>query len=159
MIRPADASDVPEITALWNRVIRDTTITFTATPKTEAEITALVARQPVLVARGRSAFRGFATFAQFRGGDGYAHTMEHAIYLTDAARGQGLGRALLAELETRARAAGARSLIAGISGENRDGIGFHEATGFTHVGRIPEAGRKFGRYLDLILMQKHLSRR
>jgi len=156
VIDRAGPADVAAVTALWNEVIAQTTITFTSAPKEAAAIADLIETQPVFVAREGAEPLGFATFAQFRGGDGYAHTMEHAIYLTDAARGRGFGRALMEKVEKAAKADGAHSLIAGISGENENGIAFHAKLGFEHVGRVPEAGRKFGRFLDLVLMQKRL---
>lgn len=156
MIVRARPTDVPAILSLWNEVIAQTTITFTSAPKTRDDIAALIERQPVFVARDGAQVLGFATYSQFRGGDGYRLTQEHAIYLTAAARGKGLGRGLWDAVEDHARGAGAHSLIAGISGENAGGIAFHAAMGFDHVGRIPEVGHKFGRYLDLVLMQKRL---
>lgn len=157
MIVEAAQDDVGAVLALWNEVIAQTTNTFTSAPKTAADIADLVAGQPVFIARDGTETLGFATYAQFRGGDGYRLTQEHAIYLTQAARGRGLGRALLLAVEDHARAGGNHSLIAGISGENASGIAFHAAMGFAHVGRVPEVGHKFGRFLDLVLMQKQLS--
>jgi phosphinothricin acetyltransferase len=156
VIARAGAEALPGILALWNEVIAQTTITFTSAPKTEAQIAQVIADQPAFVALDGDAAVGFSTYSQFRGGDGYRVTMEHAIYLTEAARGRGFGRALLQAVEDHARDAGAHSLIAGISGENAPGITFHAAMGFVEVGRIPEAGHKFGRFLDLVLMQKRL---
>jgi phosphinothricin acetyltransferase len=83
--------------------------------------------------------------------------MEHSVHLTEAARGKGLGRALMAVLEDHARQGGAHLMIAGISGENPGAQAFHAALGYAHVARIPEAGWKWGRYIDLVLMQKILS--
>lgn len=156
MIVAAGAQDVDAILALWNEVIAQTTITFTTAQKTREAIAGVVATQPVFIVRDGGEALGFATYAQFRGGDGYRLTQEHAIYLSEAARGRGLGRALLQEVEVHARAAGSHSLIAGISGENAGGIAFHAAMGFKHVGQMPEVGHKFGRFLDLVLMQKPL---
>ncbi|UWQ96641.1 GNAT family N-acetyltransferase [Rhodobacteraceae bacterium M385] len=156
MIERARASDAAAVLALWNEVISQTTITFTSTPKTAQQIADLIATQPVFIARDGDDTLGFATYSQFRGGDGYRLTQEHAIYLTQAARGRGMGRALLATVEDHARAAGNHSLIAGISGENTGGLRFHQAMGFEKVGQIPQAGHKFGRFLDLILMVKLL---
>ncbi|MEX3014370.1 N-acetyltransferase family protein [Gymnodinialimonas hymeniacidonis] len=156
MIRRATSEDLPAVLALWNEVIRETTITFTSAPKTEDQIAKVLADQPVFVPEIDGVCCGFGTYGQFRGGDGYARTMEHAIYLNDAARGRGLGRALLEALKDSAREDGAQSLIGGISGENAGGLAFHAAMGFVEVGRVPEAGHKFGRYLDLVLMQKML---
>jgi phosphinothricin acetyltransferase len=99
---------------------------------------------------------GFATYAQFRGGIGYATCMEHTVLLSPEARGRGLGSALVAAVCDHARAAGAHQMIAGVSAENPDGVAFHARMGFTEVARIRDAGRKFDRFIDLVLMQKFL---
>lgn len=156
MIERAQASDAVAIAGLWNEVIAETVITFTSVPKTAEGIAEIIATQPVFVARDGEMVLGFSTYSQFRGGDGYARTMEHAIYLGREAQGRGLGRALLLAVEDAARADGAHSLIAGISGENTGAVAFHGAMGFQDVGRVAEAGYKFGRFIDLILMQKRL---
>lgn len=156
MIRQARDGDAYAILALWNDVITRTTITFTSTPKTAATVRAMIAEQPVFVAELDGTVAGFSTFAQFRKGDGYAHIMEHSILLDRRAWGRGLGRALMEAVESKARSTGALSLIAGISGENPDAVRFHAALGFVQVAHIPGAGRKFGRMIDLILMQKCL---
>ena len=151
MIRRARAGDAATISAIWNPIIRDSSITFTTAEKTEAEIEALIASHPVWIADG-----GFATYAPFRSGPGYARTQEHSIHLSPAARGSGLGRALMQALCEHAAGAGHKSLIAGIGGENTQAIGFHTHLGFTEVGRIPKAGWKFDRWHDLVLMQRFL---
>lgn len=156
MITPATPADAAQITALWNEVISETTVTFTSAPKTQSSIEDLMKAQPVFVARDAVDCIGFATYSQFRAGDGYRLTQEHAIYLTHKARGRGLGRGLMQAVEDHARAAGSHSLIAGISAENTQGIAFHGTMGFVQVGYVPEVGHKFGRFLDLVLMQKRL---
>ena len=156
MIRAATVEDVPAVLALWNEVIAETTITFTATPKTAEQIHGILETQPVFVPMVDGSAQGFATYGAFRSGDGYRHTQEHAIYLSAAARGHGFGRGLMTAVEDDARAAGARSLVAGISGENAGGLAFHRAMGFVERGHLPGVGHKFGRALDLVLMQKTL---
>ena len=84
----------------------------------------------------------------------YARVKEHTIVRTRDAHGQGAGRALIEALCDHARQAGVHSMIAGVSGENTPGIAFHKAVGFTEVARLPEVGFKFGRWLDLVLMQR-----
>lgn len=158
-IRQAGAADAAAIAAVWEPVIRETTITFSDEVKTPAEVAALIAGraaagQPFLLAEAAGAVLGFATYAQLRGGNGYAHSMEHSIVLAPAARGQGTGRALMAAIESHAAAHRVHSLWAGVSGENLAGIAFHAAIGFTHVATLPQVGRKFGRWLDLVLMMK-----
>ncbi|MCV6585194.1 MAG: GNAT family N-acetyltransferase [Marinibacterium sp.] len=159
MIRPARAGDADAIAAIWNTVIRDTLITFTSTPKTTAEIIALIhARGPaMLVLDCGGQVQGFALFGPFRSGPGYAHVAEHSLYLAPELRGQGQGAALLAQLEDAARQQGISILVAAISGANPRAVTFHAAHGFAQTGHLPGLGRKGGHILDLVLMQKTLS--
>lgn len=161
VIRPARAEDAGAIAAIWNKVIRDTTITFTTVEKTKDAIASdIAARQAAgwgyLVADQDGVVIGLACYAPFRGGPGYLKTMEHTIYLSDDRQGQGLGRDLLLALQEHARSAGVRSLVAGIGAENQGSIRFHERMGFATVGRIKDGGTKFDRFIDLVLMQKTL---
>ena len=160
MIRRATAGDAAAIAALWNPWIRDTAVTFNPSEKTPAEVAGMIADRDAL---GHATFAalgpdllGFASYAQFRGGPGYATCMEHSVILAPDACGRGIGRALMAAIQDHARAAGAHQLIAGVSAENPDGIAFHASIGFAEIARIPQAGRKFGRFMDLVLMQKFL---
>lgn len=161
MIRDAVADDAAGIAEIWNPIIRDTAITFNAAEKTMAELEALIAEKAraghgFFVAEEGGAVAGFATYGQFRGGVGYARAMEHTVLLGPEARGRGLGRALMATVESHARAGGAHALMAGISGENPAAIAFHARIGFREIARVPEVGWKFGRLMDLVLMQKFL---
>ncbi|KPA22119.1 N-acyltransferase YncA [Shimia sp. SK013] len=158
ILRTAQSGDVAAVAAIWNREIRDGVSTFTTAEKSEAALVAEIAARgdAFMVAEEADEVLGFATFFQFRGGPGYAQTMEYTIHLDPSARGRGVGRQLLAALEDRARGAGVHVLVAGISGENTAGLGFHEKMGFSQVARMPEVGRKFGRWMDLVLMQKML---
>lgn len=157
ILRDATAADAEAIAAIWNREIRDGVSTFNTIEKELGAIKAATASEVVfLVAEDVGAVVGFATFGPFRGGPGYAQTMEHTIYLAEAARGMGVGRALMTRLETEAKARGVHVLVAGVGGENSGGIAFHKAMGFVEVGRMPEVGRKFDRWMDLVLLQKLL---
>lgn len=161
-IRDATAADAAAIAAIWNPVIRDTAATFNSAEKTPADIAQMIATRQTdghafLLATRDDRLLGFATFAQFRGGVGYARTMEHTIILAPEATGQGTGRALMHSLESRARAAGAHSLFAGVSAENPAGLAFHARLGFVEAARLQQVGHKFGRYMDLVLLQKFLS--
>ena len=159
MIRQATEADAPALLAIWNPVIRDTLVTFNAAEKTEAELRAMIDERPAFLVAQDEGGRplGFATYSQFRGGIGYRHTMEHTIILGPAARGRGLGRALMTAIEAHAREGGAHSLFAGVSAANPEGRAFHTALGYTEMAVLPQVGFKFGRWLDLVLMQKFLS--
>lgn len=155
MIRAAEAGDVEKIATIWNAVIRDTTATFTTTEKTTADVEAMLnSAYPVLVLDDGS---GFATFGPFRNGPGYARTMEHSIHLAPEARGRGQGAGLLAALEAIAITREIKVLIAAIAGENEVAQRFHRRVGYAQSGRLPKVGWKFGRWHDLVLMQKFLS--
>lgn len=164
MIRPAIVLDAPAIADVWNSWIRDTGITFNAVDKHPEDVADLIVSRTTaghgfLVATDDDdgTILGFATYTQFRGGIGYAHTMEHSIILAPQARGKSLGRALLTAIEKHAAEEGAHQILAGISSENTDGIKFHLAMGYAECARVRDAGYKFGRYMDLVLMQKFLS--
>ncbi len=159
MIRPAVPADAPAIASIWNHYIRSTTVTFNPVEKSDAELESLVAApHAFFVATDGARVTGFARHFQFRSGQGYARAAEHTILLhPDAPRGQGTGRALMQAVLDDATARGIGAMIAGVSGDNPDGIAFHAAMGFDTVGQIPAIGWKFGRWLDLVLMQKRLA--
>ncbi len=158
MIRPAEPGDAASIAAIWNHIIRDTTVTFTTEEKTREGLCAMMAdRAPgVVVAQEGGVITGFATYGPFRNGPGYAHTLELTIQLVPEGRGRGLGRALMSALEEVARGDGVHVLMAGISGANPGSVAFHARLGFQTCGTLREVGRKWGEWLDLVLMQKIL---
>lgn len=161
MIRAATGADIPAILDIWNPVIRDSTITFSPVERTPGDLAAMLADKaaggfPFLVDADAGGVTGFATCGAFRAGPGYAHTREHTVLLAPRARGRGIGRALVAAVCDDARRRGIHSMIGGISAENAAGIAFHAAIGFAETARLPAVGQKFGRWLDLVLMQKFL---
>lgn len=161
MIRPARAADAPALAALLNHWILNTAVTFNPVPKTTHDLLAMIAAKAAdghafLVAEDDGHIIGQASYGQFRGGQGYATCMEHSISLLPGTPRKGLGRALLTAIEDHARAVGAHQMIAGVSGENPDGQAFHARMGYRIIATVPEAGFKFGRYMDLVLMQKFL---
>lgn len=157
-LRQAVRDDAETVAEIWNRMIRDTARTFTTEAKPVAAMRDAIETRGAgfQVAEIDGQVVGFATYFPFRAGPGYVHTKEHSIVLTEVASGRGIGRALMTQLEDAARAEGVHSLYAGISGENPDGVAFHAAIGFKEIARLPEVGFKFGRWMDLVLMQKFL---
>ena len=112
---------------------------------------------PWLVAERDGSVLGYAYANYFRPRLAYRFCVEDSIYLAPAAQGQGVGRLLLAELMARCEAAGARQMLAVIGdAANAGSVGVHTAMGFAHTGVLKSAGWKFGRWLDVVLMQRTL---
>jgi len=160
-IRLATPDDAKAIAELWNPIIRDSAFTFTSEQKTISGLEQQIQDcnrddRGFFLAEDSQGIMGFSTYFQFRGGPGYSRTMEHSIILAERARGYGLGRRLMQTLMGHARTAGVHTLWAGVSGENPSGIAFHKSLGFTQVAVLPQVGRKFDRWLDLVLLQKFL---
>lgn len=162
-IRPALPQDAEAIMAFWNPFIRETTVTFQPLEKSLAEVRQAIADKPrqgfaFLVAEAEGGqIMGFASYGQFRAGLGYRTAMEHTIILAPEAQGKGVGRALMAALEAHALAQGYHTMVGAVSAENTAGLAFHKALGFAEVGRLPQLGLKFDRFIDLVLLHKILS--
>lgn len=161
ILRDATAEDARAIARLVNPVIRDTTITFTTREKTAQDVADDIAAKRelghgMLVAEEAGKVLGVASYGPFRPGPGYARTAEHSITLAADARGRGMGRLMMEALEEHARVAGIHAMIAAVSGENPGGVAFHERLGYARVAVLPQVGWKFGRWLDLVLLQKQL---
>lgn len=161
-IRDATVDDLPAITDLLNATLAATTYEYTETPHTSAGRAAWFEHQrrrdfPVLVATDAVAVVGFAAYADFRDSiarPGYRFTVEHSVHVARSHWGIGLGRALMEALIDRARAAGVHVMVGAIDSSNVDSIRFHTRLGFIETARMPEIGHKFGRWLDLVLMQR-----
>ncbi|MEI4486805.1 N-acetyltransferase family protein [Frigidibacter sp. MR17.14] len=161
-IRQATAADTPAICDYWNPLIRDTIVTFSSEERTPEGLAATIDERAakgwpfLLGVDAGGTILGHVTYAQFRAGNGYVHTMEHTVILSPAAQGRGIGRALMAALEAHGRAAGVHLMVGGVSAGNAAGLGFHRALGYVEAGRVAQAGRKFDAWHDLVLMQKIL---
>jgi L-amino acid N-acyltransferase YncA len=160
-IRPATERDIPAITAIYNEVVANSNAVWTEKQDTETErLLWMNARRalgyPVLVASEGSAVLGYGTFGDLRAWPGYRYSVEHSVYIHADHRGRGLGHAIVEALVSVASALGKHVLIAGIDAGNTASIGLHQRAGFVEVARMPEVGRKFGRWLDLVFMQRIL---
>ena len=161
-IRPSRDKDIPAIAAIYAHHVLSGTGTFETTPPTEAEMAArradvLGKGLPYLVAEEDGRLLGFAYCQWFKPRPAYRFSAEDSIYMHPDARGKGLGKRLLAELATQAEAAGIRKLIAVIGDSGNAGsIGVHKAQGFSQVGIFKSCGWKFGRWLDIVLMEKSI---
>ena len=161
VIRPATEADLPVILAIYNDAVAHTSAIWTETLVDLENRRAWVRERqgrgfPVLVADEGKGAAGYGTFAEFHPRDGYRLTVEHSIYVAEDARGRGLGKALLAALIEQARRLDKRVMIGAIDATNEMSLGLHRKFGFVEAGRLPGVGVKFGRPLDLVLMQKAL---
>jgi len=162
LIRPSQDADLPAIQAIYAHAVEHGTGTF------ETEIPGLdeMARRradvlakgwPWLVATQGGEVLGYAYASPFRPRLAYRFCLEDSIYLAPDHKGQGVGRLLLAELMARCEAGGARQMVAVIGDANNLGsVGVHRSLGFEHTGVLKSAGWKFGRWLDVIFMQRAL---
>ena len=141
---------VAHTTAIWNETIVD----LDDRRRWAAARRAL--GYPLLVAEIDGVVAGYGSFGDFRAFDGYRHTCEHSVYVDGAFRRRGIARALVVALEERARDLGKHAMIAGIEAGNEASIALHSALGFHEVGRLPQVGRKFERWLDLVFLEKIL---
>ncbi len=162
LIRPSQDADLPAIQAIYAHAVLHGTGTFETDVPDLAEMgrrraEVLSRALPYLVAVRGSEVLGYAYANYFRPRMAYRFCVEDSIYLAPAAQGQGLGRLLLAELIARCERAGARQMLAVIGdGQNQGSIGVHRALGFEATGLLKSAGWKFGRWLDVVLMQRQL---
>ena len=161
-IRPSTDADVPQITAIYGHHVSYGTGTFETTPPTEADMAArradvLGKGLPYLVAEDGGRVLGFAYCQWFKPRPAYRFSAEDSIYMHPDAAGKGVGRELLSSLAVQAEAAGIRKLIAVIGDSaNAGSIGVHRALGFSHAGSFKSCGWKFGKWLDIVLMEKSL---
>jgi len=161
-IRDATEPDLPGLLTIYNQVIATSTAVFSETPVTlEDRAEWWRARTsmgyPVLIAHDSSGVAGFATFGDFRSWPGYRHTIEHSVHVRVDLRGKGIGTRLIEALMPRAVALGKHVMVAGIDAANTGSIRLHERLGFERVGYLREVGCKFGRWLDLVFLQRRLS--
>ena len=162
IIRDATAEDVPGILAIYNQVIATSTAVYIDDPVTLADRQAwFAARQddgyPVLVATEGAEVLGYASNGIFRGPwPGFRYSVEHSVHIRDDQRGKGLGGLLMPPLIERAKAQGKHIIIGAIDADNAGSIRFHKRFGFEISGHMKEVGFKFGRWLDLVWMQRTL---
>lgn len=162
LIRPSHDADLPAITAVYAHHVLHGTGTFETTPPTQTDMTGrradvLAKGLPWLVAEEDGQVLGFAYCQWFKPRPAYRFSAEDSIYLAPEAAGKGLGTLLLNDLIVRAQALGVRKLIAVIGDSaNVGSVGVHRKAGFAQVGVLQSCGWKFGRWLDVVLMDKTL---
>jgi phosphinothricin acetyltransferase len=162
LIRPSTDADLPEFVRIYGDAVRHGTGTFELDAPDADEMArrradVLAKGLPWLAAERDGRVIGYAYANQFRPRRAYRFCLEDSIYLDESVRGQGVGRVLLAELLAQCEARGARQMLAVIGdASNAGSVGVHRACGFEPCGQFTAAGWKFGRWLDVVLMQKAL---
>ncbi len=160
-IRDATSADIEGVLAIYNDVVRTSTAIYRDEPTTLEERSTWWSGRvqqgyPVLVAADESGVLGFASFGDFRAWPGYRYTVEHTVLVRGDCRAQGVGLALMKPLMTRAESLGKHVMVAGVDADNHPSLRFHERLGFQRVGHFHEVGFKFGRWLDLVFLERLL---
>lgn len=161
-VRLARRTDAEAIRAIYNREVTASTVVFDLVPRTlDAQVEWIddhSGAHPALVAVDRDGdVLGFGSLPRYRSRPAYGTTVEDSVYVRADARGRGVGSSLLAELVATATANGFHSVIARIVGANDVSIALHRGCGFRLVGVEREVGRKFGQWLDVVVMQRMLA--
>lgn len=162
LIRPSQDEDLAAITRIYAHHVLHGTGTFETTPPTEGEMAGrradvLGKGLPWLVIEVDGQVMGFAYGNWFKPRPAYRYSVEDSIYMAPESAGKGLGKLLLTELLAQCERAGVRKVMAVIGDSaNAGSIGVHKALGFEQVGVVQSCGWKFGRWLDIVLMQKSI---
>lgn len=163
IIRPATTNDLPQILAIHNHAITATTAVYDLEPVDLANRQAWYEdRQhngfPILIAspnEDSTQVLGYATYGPFCSKAGYVHTVEHSVYVRPGETGRGVGSKLLtALLEYADRVGGVHTFVARIDAANEGSLKLHDRFGFERVGLLRQAGRKFDRWLDVVVVQR-----
>jgi len=161
-IRPSRPEDLAAITAIYGHAVRTGTGSFEIEPPDQAEMArrrddVLAKGLPYLVAETQAGVLGYAYATPFRPRPAYRFSVENSVYVHADARGQGLGSLLLAELIACCTDWGARQMLAVIGDSaNAGSVALHRRAGFQPAGQFQNVGRKFDRWLDVVLMQRAL---
>ncbi|MBI3880043.1 MAG: N-acetyltransferase [Verrucomicrobia bacterium] len=158
LIRDATTADLPAINAIYTHYVLHSTCTYQTEPSTGSERAEWFAahgpKHPVTVAMLDGEVIGWGSLSKFHPRAAYGNTVEDSVYLRHDRQGQGIGSLLLADLIARAKAIGHHCIIGGIDAEQKASVALHAKHGFVQVAHLREVGFKFGRWLDVIWMQR-----
>ena len=157
-LRPATRDDLAAINAIYNHYVLASTCTYQTIPSTAAEredwFDKHGAQHPVIVAEVNGSVIGWGSLSKLHERQAFARSVENSVYIHREHQGRGLGKMILAELLRLAEEIGHHTVLAAISGDQEPSLRLHAKFGFVEAGRIREAGNKFGRWLDVVWMQK-----
>ena len=158
IIREAKENDLPRLLEIYNEIILNTTAVFEYEPHTlEMRRNWFQTKQqqgfPVFVAEEGEQIRGFSSFGPFRAWAAYLYSVENSVYVSEDARGKGIGKLLIPPLIDAAQKLGLHTMIASIEATNEASIRLHNYFAFKEVACFKEVGWKFNRWLDLKFLQ------
>jgi phosphinothricin acetyltransferase len=159
-VRRATVGDAEAIRRIYNAEVLGSTATFDLVPRSVDDQRKWLAEHagpyPAVVAECRGHLAGFGSLSPYRSRPAYATTVEDSVYVERDKRAQGVGKLLLEELVSVGAAHGFHAVIARIANGQEASIGLHLSCGFQQVGVEREVGRKFGQWLDVVLMERLL---
>ena len=157
-IRKAVDDDIPAITKIYNEAILNTTATFDLEPKSVSSqrkwFKGHGSKNPILVAVIDNNVIGWISLSEYSTRCAYADTAELSLYVEESFRNQGIGKKLIQAILDEGQKAGLHTVISRIAGGNEISIHLHKQFGFDDVGVMKEVGNKFGKLLDVFIMQK-----
>jgi len=160
-LRQARLDDAEAVRQIYNAEVQTSTVTFDIVPRSLDEqrryLSDRSGAHAVIVAEDERAVVGYGALSPWRSKPAYATSVEDSVYVHRDHQGQGMGRVLLGELVTTATAHGFHACMARIVGGHEASIVLHQRCGFEVVGTEREVGRKFGRWLDVVLMERLLT--
>jgi phosphinothricin acetyltransferase len=157
-IRTASIKDIDEITNIYNEAIKKTVATFDTDEKTNTEQKKWFKehgkKNPLIVAEEDNIILGWAALSKYSTRCAYSDTAEISLYVKEEFQDKGIGKRLMEKIVQEGKKAGIHVIIARITEGNEKSIYLHKSVGFEHVGIMKEVGKKFGRIIDVYLMQK-----
>jgi L-amino acid N-acyltransferase YncA len=161
LIRTVAPTDMAAVTGIYAHFVETSTATFDLVAPGEATMqrrrqTVIENGLPYLVAELEGYVVGYCYASPFRPREGYRFTVEDSIYIRADCIGHGVGRLLLIELIAQCQARQCHSMVACVCGVNPKSVALHSSVGFLPIGTLPEAGKKFGQWLSLTIMQRLL---
>jgi len=159
-ITPAEKSHLPAIFSIYNDAILHGTATFDTDPKSNEEIAQWWKKHNqkycVFVAMRGNELLGWASLSQWSDKQAYNDSAELSVYILPSSQGQNIGQMLMKKVLEQGKSEGVHTVISRITQGNDISIHIHKKFGFEMVGVLKEVGRKFGRLLDVTMMQKIL---
>jgi phosphinothricin acetyltransferase len=158
VIRKASIKDIEKITKIYNEAIKKTVATFDTENKTVDDQKKWFKehgpKNPIIVAEDDDNIIGWAALSKYSTRCAYSDTAEISLYVKDKFQDKGIGKQLMNRIVLEGKKAGLHVILARITEGNEKSIYLHKSVGFEHVGIMKEVGRKFGKILDVYLMQK-----